>query len=42
MAIIFVIALEVFLALSIRDGFVLNVIMLIHPFAAIRTWQAGT
>jgi hypothetical protein len=41
MAIILVIALEVALALWIRDGFLLNVIMLIHPFSAIRTWQAG-
>jgi Protein of unknown function (DUF2585) len=41
MAIILVIALEVLLALWIRDGFFLNVIMLIHPFSALRTWQAG-
>jgi len=41
-SIILVIALEVVLALWIRDGFMLNVIMLIHPFSAIRTWQAAT
>ena len=40
-SIIFVIALEVFLALWIRDGLLLNIIMLIHPIGAIRTWQAG-
>ena len=40
-SIIFVIALEVFLALWIRDGLFLNIIMLIHPIGAIRTWQAG-
>jgi len=40
-SIIFVIALELFLALWIRDGLFLNLIMLIHPIGAIRTWQAG-
>jgi hypothetical protein len=40
-SIIFVIALEVFLAIWIRDGLFLNIIMLIHPIGAIRTWQAG-
>jgi hypothetical protein len=40
-SIIFVIALELFLALWIRDGLFLNIIMLIHPIGAIRTWQAG-
>ncbi len=41
MTIVLVIALEVMLALWIRDGFTLNVIMLIHPFAAIRNWQGS-
>jgi Protein of unknown function (DUF2585) len=40
-SVVFVIALEVFLALWIRDGLLLNIIMLIHPIGAIRTWQAG-
>jgi uncharacterized membrane protein len=40
-SVIFVIALEVFLAIWIRDGLFLNIIMLIHPIGAIRTWQAG-
>jgi Protein of unknown function (DUF2585) len=40
-SIIAVILLELTLALWIRDGLVLNIIMLIHPVPAIRSWQSG-
>ena len=35
------IATEIVLALWIRDSLVLEIIMLIHPFSSIKTWQLG-
>jgi uncharacterized membrane protein YjdF len=35
------IASEIMLALWIRDGLVLEIIMLIHPFEVIKKWQLG-
>jgi hypothetical protein len=39
MTIVAIFVLEIGLALWIRDGLLLNIVMLIHPVPAIRTWQ---
>jgi hypothetical protein len=41
LTIVAVFVLEIGLALWIRDGLLLNIVMLIHPFAAIRAWQSA-
>ena len=40
-SLVIVLALEVFLAIYIRDNLTLNILMLLYPLDAVRHWQAG-
>lgn len=39
--ILLTVAMEVFVGYSIRDNLALNIIMLLYPLEAIKTWQMG-
>jgi Protein of unknown function (DUF2585) len=39
--VVLALTIEIALAFLIRDNLTLNIVMIVHPFDAIKTWQTG-